>query len=166
MSVTAIQTAVEIPRISVWRQNCREFRKAWSDSLVLRDHQTETFRPKDGAEERSRGGELREQRTSEVRQKELDCQCSLICNRWFMGAMQRGVGSENCITNEIPLLATVLQLYQFGKGNRPNCRRTALGYSSVVERLTVNQDVVGSIPTIPVSLNAVKGPLTGQAHGR
>ena len=52
-----IRLAAEMPWVSV----------AWSDSLVLRDHQTETFHSKGGAEERSRGGKLRKQRTSEVR---------------------------------------------------------------------------------------------------
>lgn len=41
-------------------------------------------------------------------------------------------------------------LHRFGGGNHPSHRRTALACSSVVERLTVNQNVVGSIPTLPV----------------
>ena len=35
-----------------------------------------------------------------------------------------------------------------------------LAYSSVVERLTVNQDVVGSIPTMPVMSTLVQKPMS------
>ena len=35
-----------------------------------------------------------------------------------------------------------------------------LAYSSVVERLTVNQDVVGSIPTMPVMSTLVQKPIS------
>lgn len=42
-----------------------------AENLLLRVH--EHHSDLSGAEECSRGGELREQRTSEVRHKELDC---------------------------------------------------------------------------------------------
>ena len=35
-----------------------------------------------------------------------------------------------------------------------------MAYSSVVERLTVNQDVVGSIPTMPVMSTHVQKPMS------
>ena len=35
----------------------------------------------------------------------------------------------------------------------------------LVERLTVNQEVVGSIPTVPVSLISIKGPLVERVRG-
>ena len=36
----------------------------------------------------------------------------------------------------------------------------------MVEHQSPKLIAVGSIPLVPVSLKAVKGPLTGQAHGR
>ena len=41
-----------------------------------------------------------------------------------------------------------------------------LAYSSVVERLTVNQDVAGSIPTMPVMSTLVQKPMSAMEEQR
>lgn len=61
------------------------------------------------------------------------------------------------LKNEIPLLATVIHVASF----RLRCFTSAGAHWDIVqlvERLTVNQEVVGSSPTIPVSFTLVRVP--------